>query len=451
MWISRHGIAAACMTLLAVADSPTLGKAQTDQHKSRVVRKCPAPLCTPTNGAEPDDFGNGGGMRQDIDVLLVEHAQKIAQLKDMLGAALPHTAEYDDIFLLRYVLSNAKRGGLEQAKKSVLTTVKWREENAEKLAECRRKGEAENHDVFNRFQVTGPCGSLGGMEPFLVIRIGFCNPRGLMNTLTHDQVVEYLTVSKELRFMDCDQLTRRTRKLIKMVTICDATSFRLLDGDTRFFKALGEASKLSQDLYPQLLGKTVVINAPKFVRFVWGMLGSFLPKSAIDKIAVCPATGTTLANAPDASTCPFLRRWSNNTDPLATLPDFVGGKLACPAVLQPRQGKSGAEHEVKQVVVNARSCADLRFSVPAGGCTGVWQVLVEDHGICMSAHLWPEGAAGSCGARECVMESTKLKAENGLATGSFALPVAGELIVSFDNTHSLLRSKTLEYHIAVEA
>ena len=56
--------------------------------------------------------------------------------------------------------------------------------------------------------------------------------------------------------------------------------------------------------------------------------------------------------------------------PLATLPDFVGGKLACPAVLQPRQGKSGAEHEVKQVVVKARSCADLRFCVPAGGCTG---------------------------------------------------------------------------------
>ena len=40
-----------------------------------------------------------------------------------------------------------------------------------------------------------------------------------MNTLTHEQVVEYLTMSKELRFMDCDRLTRSTGMLIKMVFI----------------------------------------------------------------------------------------------------------------------------------------------------------------------------------------------------------------------------------------
>jgi hypothetical protein len=45
------------------------------------------------------------------------------------------------------------RSGVKEAVRSVKTTVKWRAENAHKLAACQRKGYAENHDIFNRFQV----------------------------------------------------------------------------------------------------------------------------------------------------------------------------------------------------------------------------------------------------------------------------------------------------------
>ena len=148
-----------------------------------------------------------------MDALLVENADEIAKLKAIVGPSMPAVddqnnddAIIDDIFLLRFVLSWKKRGGIEEAARSVIATLKWRAENAHKLRECRRLGEAENHDIFNRFQVTGPCGSLGGNEPILVIRIGMGSQKGLMNTLTHEQVVEYLTISKELRFMVCDTL-----------------------------------------------------------------------------------------------------------------------------------------------------------------------------------------------------------------------------------------------------
>jgi len=70
-------------------------------------------------------------------------------------------------------------------------------------------------------------------------------------------------------------------------------------------------------------------------------------------------------------------------------------------------------------------------------------VLVEDYGVGMSAMLLPEGG----GEPISVMAMEKIKSESGLASGSFALPKKGTLVVTFDNSYSLLRS--LAFYICV--
>mmetsp|Transcript_16449 Transcript_16449/g.26390 ORF Transcript_16449/g.26390 Transcript_16449/m.26390 type:complete len:84 (+) Transcript_16449:132-383(+) len=63
----------------------------------------------------------------------------------------------------------------------------------------------------------------------------------------------------------------------------------------------------------------------------------------------------------------------------------------------------------------------------------------------MSAILFPEGG----GASVQVMAAEKIKSDSGLASGSFPLPAKGKLVVTFDNSYSLLRSKTFNYKIDV--
>ena len=49
-----------------------------------------------------------------------------------------------------------------------------------------------------------------------------------------------------------------------------------------------------------------------------------------------------------------------------------------------------------------------------------------------------------------VMAYQKIKAESGLATGTILLPKKGELRITFDNSYSLLRSKTFDYSMDVK-
>ena len=83
------------------------------------------------------EFERGGGMRLNVDELLGQRKAKIEELKARLGMALPQSQEFDDIFLLRFVLTWEKKGGMVEAEKAIRSTIAWRTQNAEVLSETR--------------------------------------------------------------------------------------------------------------------------------------------------------------------------------------------------------------------------------------------------------------------------------------------------------------------------
>ena len=213
------------------------------------------------NKGDTDEFERGGGMRTDVDALLVEHKAAIAELRESVRDCLPQDSDfYDDIFLLRFVLTWEKKGGLAQSSDAVRQTVEWRAKNAEALAQTVRTGLAPGEEVMKKFNTAGYAGSLAGMEPLFIVRTGYCNLKGLMNACTVEEVTRLSTISKEVAFAECDKKTRETRKLVKMISIIDLEGFSMFGGDSRFHKALGESSKQAAIYYPQLLGKTVLIS-----------------------------------------------------------------------------------------------------------------------------------------------------------------------------------------------
>lgn len=57
----------------------------------------------------------------------------------------------------------------------------------------------------------------------------------------------------------------------------------------------------------------------------------------------------------------------------------------------------------------------------------------------------PSVLTGKTTVLRATSEEEKIKAEGGVAKGSWLCPAAGSIRVRFDNTYSVLRSKTISY------
>ena len=54
--------------------------------------------------------------------------------------------------------------------------------------------------------------------------------------------------------------------------------------DSRFSRIIGESSKLSEKMYPQLLGKSIFLNIPTAFRWVFNLIKPLMSKRAVEKM-----------------------------------------------------------------------------------------------------------------------------------------------------------------------
>lgn len=116
-----------------------------------------------------------------------------------------------------------------------------------------------------------------------------------------------------------DKKTRETGLLCKQVSVIDLEGFSLLHYDPKFAKVIGKSSAFSAVHFPQLLGKTILINLPVTFRLVYKAFTVFMPQSTLEKQAICPAN--TLKSS--ATECPFLKKFRGSDE---IMPPFLGGK-----------------------------------------------------------------------------------------------------------------------------
>jgi hypothetical protein len=240
-----------------------------------------------------------------VDELLATHAAAVATLRaavaDDAHFATGGTAKtpYDDLWLLRFILSN----GAKEAEKAVRATLKYRADNAAMLALAAEGQEHPQKEAMCQLSISEiwrhP--TLAD-EPVQLIRAGKSNVKRLMDTYSADDVVQYMNFQKEQAFLLCDEATRRTRRIVKMVTVVDMHSSRFADNDNRFFKALGRASKDSELFYPQLLAITVGINVPSYLNLIWPIAKRLMPAKTLSKFRICSARDTVTQSA---AQCPF--------------------------------------------------------------------------------------------------------------------------------------------------
>ena len=234
--------------------------------------------------------------REKLEDLLALHADAVVSLRAAVGDKLPEGPEagsgvqFDDVFLLRYLLSH--KGDAAKATAPLLETLQWRKDNAETLASLKTIHDIPNAATFLRFQTVGDIGATFSGWTTFVVRTAHSDLTSLMNAMSVQEVSEYLTFSKELQWRDCDKKTRETGMLVKNISVIDMQGFSLFGADRRFFAALGDSSKKSAIVYPQLLGATICVNAPSFIQLIIKAFSPFMPQSALDKQRFCKVKDT---------------------------------------------------------------------------------------------------------------------------------------------------------------
>jgi hypothetical protein len=382
--------------------------------------------------------------RGEIDDLMDVHRKNLDTLRERLGDVLADRPEgagtkYDDIFLLRYLLSNAKNPnsekGLDLAEGSIRRTVAWREENADILKQIQETKKAPFDDtwrsymgVFRSFQKN--------KGPINFVVVDHSSTKALMDDHPFEKVQQFCLFTREDDFQICDRLTRETRKLVKTVTVVDLYGMSVFSGDAdkRFAKALGDSSNISSDLYPQFLLKTIVINLPSVFNWIWKILKLFMSERSLSKITLHPLLGHGADPADTGELSSLVNVDKEN------VPDFLGGNFDTTKALSHTKQRQA---DTVTITIPSRTSNECRLRISEAGTMIAYLVKVENKNVIMNAKIINDGPELT------LFESRKVNATEGTITGNWVAPLAGTLVITFDNSYSMLRSKTVRYCIKV--
>ena len=261
-----------------------------------------------------------GTTRISIEEAINENKMRLIEVKMSVVDLIGESPEIDDIFILRYLLSYPNNDECIQA---IRFAAKFRRENASWLASAKEgdRTKGPNYDEMRIHMVAGVHKTTVHGAPLLFIRAGMADTNVTMECFTVEQVKKYMIYDKEVSFWICDRKSREDGKLCKMIAIQDMSNVSFLGNDKRFFTAIGESSKVSDQIHPQLVQRSVVLNAGESFRLLWQVARLFLSKKTIEKICVC----TGYSSEKKAMECPYATKW---TKP-AELPTFVGGDCEC--------------------------------------------------------------------------------------------------------------------------
>ena len=286
---------------------------------------------------EDDDDNEDYDERPLISDLLLKHSKDIENVRnkikdeelyrkdtdDTAAAAAAATnssrrRRYDDIWILRYVLSHAKdNDNFDGAADAAIQTMIFRDEknlnNVDLRYRMLNSGDKQDIALFNSMsmpagaeaaeplphwkKVNDCCGENAAffIQPdpnrgtVLVFDLGAFDMDLTHDAFSYDEVLEHNVYTNECVFQVLDDVTRRTGKLTKMCKIIDIGSTRLSKINRSYLKRDGEVSKELENMYPQLVGTLLVLNSPSWMSIIWSFAKLIMPKRMVSKIDFLPA------------------------------------------------------------------------------------------------------------------------------------------------------------------
>lgn len=398
---------------------------------------------------------------QELCTASAEEAPQLAALKKELAAELATKEPWGafaeltgDIRLLRFV--RGYEGDIPGAAAAYRKHLEWRADNGVDAIrqECVDKGlklRWEDLPQGTQIQPHMPAildagRSRTGRHHVHIENPGLINPEKILGTGADCIGVETFTRNwiymLEIRNKLQDDLSRASGHMIRTVQVRDMEQVGMQMLSRQNMGLVRMLLDLTQNNYPECMEKIVFINAGGVFSSAMGMLKPFLSKRTLQRFLVIS----------DRSYYPELL-------PLLTIRPSLQSvcRLAHVARTQVAGGTTAeaeAADRAGSVTVPARDHADIHAVIFAGQ-TARWEWSVEAHDVGCTVRFLSDGGWSSQLMQVPPPTST---ASLWAAAGSGAhAPISGEheasedgvLVLSWDNTHSLMRSKTVKYSVAV--
>ncbi|KAH8921997.1 hypothetical protein BT69DRAFT_1282703 [Atractiella rhizophila] len=216
--------------------------------------------------------------------LTPEQEEILAKFKEELKAeGWYDPAMHDDNTLLRFL--RARKFDLAKSKAMFIDSMKWRKEfKVDELYENFNYTEKEKvMEFYPRFyHKTDKDG-----RPVYIEHLGKIDLTKLYSVTTPERQLQALVVEYE-RFLR-DRLPATSKKEGRLIE----TSCTIMDlnnaGITQFWKVknyVQQASQISQNNYPETMGKFYIINSPYIFHSIWGWIKPWLDPVTVAKITI---------------------------------------------------------------------------------------------------------------------------------------------------------------------
>jgi hypothetical protein len=261
--------------------------------------------------------------------LKTRYKEELATLRAMLGGELPASNGlegedeflYDDVFLVRYILSYERKGKLPKAAHAIRETLAHRQKHANSLAQA-AKGIYPKPEVHAAWNENMPQGTVPGQSPtgdlILIVRDGVANKAGFITAAGEEGGYEYLLLKREALYRQIDRRSRAEGRLLKVVIVCDCAGGGLAGLNRQYMRVDGKCSKLCEMYYPQLMGKIVLVNPPSILPVLMRICKHFISASTLEKIVCCEAKPSKRHH------CKCARCFLLSQQP-SEVPSFLGG------------------------------------------------------------------------------------------------------------------------------
>ena len=391
-----------------------------------------------------------------VEHLLRNHRSFVDDLQREVPAPLSKDGEpgdgivkYDDLFYLRYALSF--QDNLKAATDALTFTFEFRSS----LEHCLRAELVATQEIRNdraiveskKWSVAGPLGIDDDGQPnghgvlreatgqgfVLVVRIAMCKHTDMQNSQPFSAMRHMQLLHREVGFQYLDRLTRETGLLCKQVMFLDFAGASLSAmRDNRTSSIQAEVSNISKKVYPQLVDKVAMVNAPSWLSGLLKVFRLILPKSTLDKIELFSSTDGL-----------WYSEWGKRRLKRENMPKFLGGGLPDEELAPELMGQC-LSVSLPQVTLKARVRKDIAINVAhAGTCNVECLVSVLNRGIHFSAVFQTESE------EVVVWKEGKIEAADGPRVERMTVCGPGMLRLKFSNAHSMMREKNVVYRVDV--
>lgn len=236
--------------------------------------------------------------------LLEEKSSDIDTVRNAIQSHhLYEPSRYDDIWILRYVLSHKK--DTAAAIRAAVATMEFRKTHKLNEGDLRAQithldGDTSTggyHVKLNACAEKYAClTTLPDENRGLVMYIFLdkLDMKQIDATMTQEELKLVTTHLNESMYQVLDSITRKTGRLTKLVKLCDMKKMKIGNMNRAYLQKDAAAAKEVDDYFPQLLGGLLVANPPKWISIIWKFMRPLMPTRITEKVDFLPANNETV-------------------------------------------------------------------------------------------------------------------------------------------------------------